>query len=149
MGVIDMLDAQGSALLELCLVLPLLFALIWGTLALALYAIESQILNFSAFVAARTALLDSQAEVGEKAAANFLTTACLELGWRSPTLRKLSGLTLSVSKVRNRVEVEIARERGRAMKLLGWLFSEGQRHQGALGLGSSFQTQRIQYAVGR
>jgi Flp pilus assembly protein TadG len=142
-------DDRGTVLLEFCLVLPLLFICIWGILAFTLHAIESQMLHFAAFVAARTALLDSDPKTGQDTAANFLAISRKEPTWASQTTRKLTGRELSVNKKQGRVEVEIGRDVSFLGQFLDLIGGRGRR-KGFLGnLDRAFARQRVHYAMGR
>ena len=132
---------QGVALLEFCLVLPLLLLFVWGILAFALYVIESHMLHFAAYVAARTALTDGS-EAGENAAANFLAISRRELFWFSEPIRKLSGRQLKVEKRGKRVDVEIGREETRFARFLAWV-------AGRPALDKTFNQLFVAYAIGR
>ncbi|HHV94571.1 MAG TPA: pilus assembly protein [Firmicutes bacterium] len=99
---------EGSALLELCLVLPILLVFFLGLLSFTLHAIESQMLHFSAYVAARTALVDSAAK-GERAAAQFLAGSRNELFWLAEPSREMAGRELTVTKRQDGVAVQIGR----------------------------------------
>jgi hypothetical protein len=121
---------------------------VWGILAFSLYVIESQMLHFSAFLAARTALTDD-AEAGERAAAEFLVGSRGEWFWLSETTRKLAGSELTVNKGRNRVEVEVSREepwwssfRSLFQRQPGDMLDIGR-------LDRAFSQLEVKYAIGR
>ncbi|NLA59384.1 MAG: pilus assembly protein [Firmicutes bacterium] len=111
---------EGSALLEFCLILPILLVFFFGLSAFALQVIESQMLHFSAYVAARTALVDS-ASKGEQAAAQFLATSRRELFWLSSLSRQAAGRVLAVTKRQQGVAVQIGRQETMLSSLISWI----------------------------
>lgn len=141
-------EEQGTALLEFCLVLPLLFVFVWGVLAFSLYVIESQMLHFSAYLAARTALTNG-AEAGKQAAAGFLVGSRKELFWLSETTRKLAGSELTVNKGRNRVDVEIVREKPWWSAFLSMVRRNPWDEKELDGLDQAFNRLHVRYAIGR
>ncbi len=139
---------QGTALLEFCLVMPILLIFTLGILSFALYVIESHMLHFSAYVAARTALTDDP-EVGERSAVGFLASSRLELFWLSPSSRQLSGADITVSKSKNRVEVGLGRERTWLSTLVGWMAGKPLDMSGNGRLEPLYDRLYVTYAMGR
>ena len=140
---------EGAALLEFCLVLPLLLVFFLGLLAFTLHVIESQMLHFSAYVAARTALVDS-ASKGEEEAALFLATSRRELFWLSNLSRQVAGRVLSVTRKQKGVVVQVGREETKLSSLVTIvrrLLTDGDSRGNRTG-GDSNQL-LIEYRLGR
>lgn len=142
------MDDRGTVILEFSIVLPLLFICVWGILAFALYVIESHMLHFAAYTAARVALLESS-EAGLDSAARFLATARKEPSWISEGVRELTGRKLSVDKRRQRVDVEVGKEVGLRDRLPGWLGGRGRPGGLMADLAQTFRHQQVFYSMGR
>ena len=142
------MDDKGTVILEFSIILPILFLCIWGILALALYVIESQMLHFAAYTAARVAILDTD-EAGLDSAAGFLVASRGELSWASEDLRGITGRKLSVNRRGRRVDVEIGRDSDLLSKLTNFLVGRGRSSALIVDLAKTFRHQEVFYSMGR
>ncbi|NLK07651.1 MAG: pilus assembly protein [Firmicutes bacterium] len=131
------MDEHGTALLEFAIVLPVLFIGIWGLLAFAMHMIESEMLHFAAYNAARVALLETE-QAGADRARQFLATSRKEAIWLLEGLMGMTGGNLSVTKRSNGVDVEITKEISFLDKISPWFGGQV----------SLFKEQKIVYGLG-
>ena len=140
---------EGAALIEFCLALPLLLVFFLGLWAFTHYIIESQVLHFSAYIAARTALVETAAK-GEQAAAQFLALSRREVSWLTSLSRQARGRVLDVTKGSRGVEVQVGRKETELLSLLSFLRAASS-DGGLLGGGLKPKSDQllIRYRLGR